>query len=501
MGWQDAPIVDEATRPSWKDAEIVGDGTPVENPSVFDQLNDGAGQRAFDAISMAPEDVERMRRLDAQGSVAGAISQFSDSALVGFGDEFSAGLSAVLTDREGSLSERYDRNLNRIRNRQEVFQEDRPGLAAGARIAGAVASPAAKVLGPVRTVRGAAAAGGAFAGAEGFAEGEGGAKERLIDGAKAAPAGLLFAGLTSSLVQGGSKGIQRVFSRAEKRPSVENLRAAKNAAYNEVRKSGVTFSQDDTLAAFNRLSRKAKTARWDLDSVSETDKFAFDALRTLERRAELGRPISLNNLDKTRQKLWDIYGKSDHPFVLEAIGEIDDMIAAKADGNATMRAARAANSRFSKAQVLNDAFNKAKRQTAATGSGGNILNKYRQAVNKIIDGKEARYFSAEELAMMESFVMGDVSENTMRKIGKLSPNGNGLMTALNVYAATIDPALLAVTAAGTVAKESADKSAMRGSEALLDALSTGVIKPPRPQIDTSRLAVGSGVAPSAIPYP
>ena len=47
------------------------------------------------------------------------------------------------------------------------------------------------------------------------------------------------------------------------------------------------------------------------------------------------------------------------------------------------------------------------------------------------------------------------------------------MTALNVYAASVNPQLLAVTGAATGAKMAADKSAMRGSEAILDAVSTG----------------------------
>jgi hypothetical protein len=171
------------------------------------------------------------------------------------------------------------------------------------------------------------------------------------------------------------------------------------------------------------------------------------------------------------------------------------MIASKASGNEIMQAARAANAAYSKAQLLENAFKKARLQTAGTGSGGNILNKYRQAVTRIVTNpREAKWFSADELALMETFIEGDVSENVMRKIGKLSPGGNGLMTALNVYAAAVDPTMLAVTATASAAKGAADKSAMQGSERILDAVSTGVIKPPAPALPLRGVGAGSGAA-------
>jgi hypothetical protein len=469
---------------------------PKQSPG--EQMLSGAASRVMDREFLPEEDAAArsaaVRKLNTPNATAGAVMEFVDGGLVGFGDEVAAGLNAV-TQSDGALSERYSRNLRDIRQSQDTFAEERPGLATTARIAGAVTSPAARVGGPVRTVRDAALLGGAYAATEGFAEGEGGLQDRAIEGAKAAPAGILFSGLTSSLFKGASSGLKAVFQRAESRPTLDTLRTAKNAAYNAVRKTGIKFDENDTRAGFNRLLRKSKTSRWDLDAVSETDKPAFDALRTLQRRAELGRPISLNNLDKTRQKLWDIYRKSDHPFVLEAISEIDNMVATKAQGSEVLQAARAANSKYAKAQLLENAFRKARLQTASTGSGGNILNKYRQAVTRIITTpREARWFSPEELAVMEQFVEGDVAENTMRRIGKLAPGGNGLMTALNVYAASVDPSLLAVTAIGTAAKGTADRSAMRGSEAVLDAVSTGVIRQPQQSAPLNRLATGSGSA-------
>lgn len=377
----------------------------------------------------------------------------------------------------------------------EAAQEQHPAAYTAGMVSGAVTSPVTKVMPAVNTVRGGAGVAAVEGAISGFAGGEGGAAERLASAGKEATVGTLFGAGSSAAFKGINKAAEGFAKRNATRPTIEGLRGLKNAAYAAVRRAGVNFDENDTLAAFQRLSRKAKTARWDLDAISETDKPAFDALRVLERRANLGRPISLNNLDKTRQKLWDIYNKSEHPFALEAIEEIDGMIAAKANGNAIMQAAREANSRYSKAQLLDNAFRKARLQTASTGSGGNILNKYKQAVTRIITNpREAKWFSPEEIQVMESFVMGSNAEKGLRRAGKLAPGGNGLMTALNVYAATVEPSMLAITGAAQTAKSLADRSAMRGADALQDMAATGVIEAPKAGRSVRGLAVGSGAA-------
>ena len=74
---------------------------------------------------------------------------------------------------------------------------------------------------------------------------------------------------------------------------------------------------------------------------------------------------------------------------------------------------------------------------------------------------------------MDNFVRGDIGENVLRRIGKLSPNGNGLMQALNLAAVAVDPTAIAGSAAATFAKDAADRSAMRGADSLQDMVATG----------------------------
>ena len=67
---------------------------------------------------------------------------------------------------------------------------------------------------------------------------------------------------------------------------------------------------------------------------------------------------------------------------------------------------------------------------------------------------------------MEKFVNGETGQDTLRLIGKLSPSGNGLMTALNIGAIATNPAMAAVTVAGAAAKSASDRGVLKQKEAL-----------------------------------
>lgn len=274
-----------------------------------------------------------------------------------------------------------------------------------------------------------------------------------IIGAVAAPVAL----------SGASRKVQSLFAASQKNPQVSTLKATKQAAYKAVDDAGEVFSGQETTGLFNRV----KSILDDGNFVPETDKQTAAAISILEKRS--GSEMTLGQLDKVRQNLWKRYSAAPNEVnILDAIDEIDNLVASRGGTSELMRAARLANSRYKKAQLLDAAFTKAADQTASTGSGGNILNKYRQAVTSIINNpKQAKWFSAEELDTMRSFVRGSLPENVLRRIGKLAPGGNGLMLALNLGAAAANPNMLAVTAAATGAKAVADSMATRGAEGLM----------------------------------
>ena len=264
----------------------------------------------------------------------------------------------------------------------------------------------------------------------------------------------------------GTPAFQRLFNKSVERPTVENLRAARSAAYKAVDDAGEVFGAGEMQALFNNV----KTAITDSGSyVPGVDKQTGAVLNLLQANSK--RPLTIGQLDKLRQGLWSRYNAANggEPLILDAIEAIDDMIVNRGSTSELMSAARLAHSRFKKVELLENAFIKARDQTASTGSGGNVLNKYRQAVTSIINNpKQAKWFKPEEIETMRNFVRGSFTENQLRRLGKLSPSGNGLMMALNLGAAAYNPAMLAGTAAGAAAKEGADNFGERGAQALLN---------------------------------
>lgn len=439
-------------------------------------------------LKLSPEAEARANAADQQamdqmgvntpGVVGGASGAALDGLLFGFGDEILAALSAaggLQPDGKGGASwgnyvkpiaERYQVALDQIRREQSNFAKDRPEIAIPAEVAGAVASPINKVFGPASTIAKAAGQGAVAGAIYGAGEAEG--NENIVQSAKeGAITGALFGAGAKMTMDFGSKAFRSLFKKSAQRPTLENLRATKTAAYNAVDSSGQRFSPQELQG----MVGKVRNALDDVNYVEEVDRQTWAAMKMLDKASE--KPMTIGQLDKMRQSLWKRYNAAPNEVgILEAIDAVDDLIQSRGATSDLMDAARLANSRYKKAELLEIAFKKAERETAASGSGGNILNKYRQAVTKVLnDPKRAKWFSADERQIMEQFVSGTMPENVLRRIGKLSPSGNGLMMALNLGAAAVDPSMLAFTAAGAGAKEIADRSVERGKERLLNAVS------------------------------
>lgn len=403
--------------------------------------------------------------------IATALNMGGESLTLGVvGDEAAAGADALIG--RGS----YDERLAKYRGDEERFRAENPKTAFAAEVAPAFIPGvgAAGAIGKAASVGGAMAKGalvGAGAGGlYGFMEGEGGADERIKDAGWSALAGGLFGGAASGAIAGLSKvpgAVRSAFSAADKRPSVESLKLAKNTAYRAVDQAGDTFTPQETT----QLAQRVTQAFDDANYVPEVDSASKAVLTILDKNA--GKPLTLSKLDKIRQGLWARYNSAkDQPHILDAIAAIDDMIDQKGSTSELMAAARAANKRFSKAQLLDDAFRKADDQVASTGSGGNTVNKYRQVVTSIInDPKKSRFFSGEEIDVMRKFVRGSTDENIKRLVGKMSPSGNGLMLTLHTIAGvSTGGATVPLMAVGAASKGAAERSAMRGAEAIKDAV-------------------------------
>lgn len=432
-------------------------------------------------------------------TAAGAPRAALQGMSFGFGDEIVGGMAGgissaqnVMQGRPANLGEEIQRFTQQEREQIGQFRQEQPAVAMGAEVAGAVgsalATPSPRSLANLGSVSRAAITGGASGALYGAGSAEGGIQERGQNAIAVGIPSAVFGGALQGTINVASRNAPRIaalFARSAERPTIEVLRNIKNEAYKAVDDSGITFASQQ----MDGLLDAARRAADDVNYVPDVDRQTFAAIRMIENNA--GKDRSIGQLDKLRQGLWARYNSAQgsEPAILGMIDAVDDMIASHPATNDLMNLAREANSRFKKAELLDLAMNRAELQTAATGSGGNILNKYKQAVAGILNNpNQAKWFNAAELEQMDNMVRGGITENALRRIGKLSPSGNGLMLALNVGAIAANPAMAAVTVVGAGAKSLADKSGERAMQGLLNTVS-GV--PLRPSVYTPGIGAAS----------
>lgn len=422
------------------------------------------------------------------GTGQGAVRSAFQGGTFGFGDEIVGGMagtaqaaSNLIQGHPANLGGEVARFTEQERERIGQFREESPVIATGSEIGGAIASgvaaPAVGAVQRLSPVARAAVTGSASGAAYGAGTAEGGFGERAARAVQTGIPSALFGAGTQVALNAVTPRLAALFQRSAERPSVESLRAVKNAAYQAVDDSGLKFDQGQIQS----LASRARQIADDFDYIDDPQVFpnTYAALRILERRGGANE-TTIGQLDSLRQSLWQRLNasKGSEPAIGRMIDEIDDLIQNYPATDDLMNAARLANSRFKKAELLENAMQRAELQTASTGSGGNILNKYKQAVTSILTNpNQARWFTDVEKQQMEQLVRGTLGENALRQIGKLSPTGNGLMTALNIGAVAANPAMAAVSAAGAGAKAVSDRSGQRAMQGLLNTISGVPLRP------------------------
>jgi hypothetical protein len=221
-----------------------------------------------------------------------------------------------------------------------------------------------------------------------------------------------------------------------------------------------------------------------------------------ELAAVAGKPVTLKGVDIIRQVVngaAQVTNAKDMRMAGKVVKRIDEMVRNLDDSKVTMGdakngipallRAREAWARVKKSEIIEEALARAQRQANKSGSGGNIDNAIRQQIGRILERPRLRRgFSKTELAQMEVIVNGRGSlHNILRRVGKLSPEGNGLMLMLSTLGGgaavtgAISPFAMALPLAGAIAKPISN-AMTRGSAARLsqDVL-RGTPRPQRPQ--------------------
>lgn len=266
-------------------------------------------------------------------------------------------------------------------------------------------------------------------------------------------------------------------------PSIDEARAAKDAAYQRVDDMGVQYAPE-TVDQLRQGIRESLQAG-EIDDILNPR--ATRAASRLDER--FSGPQTLTQLDKARQfvrnNVVDIPGqKVEGRFAGMMTDEIDDFIdsappmaGTSDDASDAIRTARSLDHRLRKADAVQSALTKAEHRAGSTYTGGNIDNAQRQNIRAILDDpKKVRGFSSNERDLMERIVMGTPGQNAARQIGKLSPSGNGLQQALAIGATAYNPAMGVLPGVGMLAKGLADRKTRKNVEELVNTILAGGVK-------------------------
>lgn len=358
--------------------------------------------------------------------------------------------------------------VEQIRAEMAQYQKERPAAAMTGELVGAALSPltiAAPAARPILQAFG----GGALYGA-GKAEGDIGnrVKEGVITGVITVP----FAYGLQKGMGAMSKSLAARAAAADEKMTAESLRTAAKQAYKDADLSGTLMTPTDIM----NLNRRAmQRVIGDIDYEKDTHLLADRALRMLERRQ--GTDMTFEGLEDIRQRLWKLNNQAAKAgdetqanYIRDIIDEIDttvDQIPLKSEA---LKNARHAWKQSQKASALQEAITKGERRAASTGSGGNVANVYLQAVRSMLENKKTlKFFSPEEISVMEQFVREGAGKRWQRALAKLAPNGNGLMLALHAFsAAAIDPSTLTAAGVGMAAQAASERRVRQGAQEIMD---------------------------------
>lgn len=258
-------------------------------------------------------------------------------------------------------------------------------------------------------------------------------------------------------------------------PDVGALRTAKSAAYDKATSAGAVYSPKAVNQMVDDLEAAARADMID----PELNPTATKLLNRVQGLRD--KPVTFNELEQTRklinQNIDPLASPAEKHFGTMFKNHIDDfvdnagpqhLVSGDAGTQAqAIKEARAANVKYRKAEAIDEALSKADRQAASSGTGGNIDNATRQRLRSLLENKRMSW-TTDEKAAFEEVIRGGKMQNLLRLVGKLSPEGNGLMLAGQIGAAGLTHgASIPAAALGAAAKVGAEKMTQAKVESLL----------------------------------
>ncbi len=270
-------------------------------------------------------------------------------------------------------------------------------------------------------------------------------------------------------------------------PTMNDLEAARDAAYQAADNAGVIY----TPHAITRIQNDVTQKLADMGYDPALQPGAAAVLNRLNGLA--GQNITLKGLDTLRKVANNGYvpgNKANDRAVGIITNSIDDLVdnpaaqellVGNAQGGAdALQSARDYARRAFKATEINDALERADRRAMSTGKGANVDNTTRQNINRILD-RGARGYSPDEIAAMNHVVNGTPGQNFLRWMGGFAPQNivgggmGGLIGAEAAHALGLPGAAGAATTMGLgyLSKKTADAMTRGNTDDLLDIIMSG----------------------------
>ncbi len=513
-----------AGEPTFEELDALFGGGSSSGAGPSEQAQSGPSQeemqRLFEEEAMRQKAQENASYLPQAGAFVTGVG-----STIPFAKDVAAGLKTGASylwgnELEGTAGERFEQAKRRQEQAQQILGEEYPltqtagmatgigaqimapgtrALAAGERAAAEMAGEAVpKMLAPA--ARGAVHVGaGAGVGAA-YGAGEGVTLEERAQNALIG-AGVGAAGAAAAPIVGTiARPIGQKLGFIKPTPGVmskDELFDAARDAYKASESQGIMVQPSEIKNAYDRIRSNLTDLGYHQKNQPEVQ-VALDELYKLSMPTMQGRPnyTTLKGIDIINQIARNassspnpqtrLMGKAFH----EGIDDLLDRLSPQnvIGGNApeavkSLQEARNYWKLARKTQKVEDIIDNAILETASTGSGGNINNKLKQAITKIIKENKRKPggWTPDELAAMRAVVEPSAGRDLARLFGKIAPGGNGLHALLELGAVAHNPKFAPLIAGGQLSKAYADRATAAAVDDLLELIRVGGLRKNMPR--------------------
>lgn len=505
-----------AGEPTFEELEAAFGNAPMQQPQQETGPSSAELQKVFDEEAMRQKAQANQGYLPQAGAFITGLGQ-----TIPFAKDIAAGANVLRSElgghpagvpEEGTFGEKFTAAKEAQERAQRILGEEYPltqlggtatgigaqimapgtrALAAGERALAETAGQAVpRAMAPV--ARGAVHVGtGAGVGAA-YGAGEGVTPEErmqnALTGATIGAAGSALAPVVSTI----AKPIGQRLGFVKPTPGVmskDELFDAARDAYRTSEQQGVMIQPEVIRSAYDEIVDKLTGLGYHQKNQPEL-KTALDELYKLTIPTMQGRPnyTTLKGIDvinriarnasSSPNRETRLLGKQFHEGIDNLLDQLGPQNTISGDAPLAAKSLQEARNYWKlarKTEKVEDMIDNAVLETASTGSGGNINNKLKQAITKIIkeNKKKPGGWTPDELAAMRAIVEPSAGRDLARLFGKLSPGGNGLHMLLELGAVSHNPKFAPLIAGGHLAKTYADRATAAAVDDLLELIRVG----------------------------